>query len=78
MGIGDDFPKGRQIDFVLGRFTNEEFAVLATMMDKACSLYSSDAADASLPADFVVSWTINKQQRSIHNGRLYTHVYNII
>ncbi len=38
MGIGDDFPKGRQIDFVLGRFTNEEFAVLATIMDKAIDM----------------------------------------
>jgi PTH1 family peptidyl-tRNA hydrolase len=38
MGIGDNFPKGRQIDFVLGRFTNEEFAVLATMMDKAIDM----------------------------------------
>lgn len=38
MGIGDDFPKGRQIDFVLGRFTNEEFAVLVTMMDKAIEM----------------------------------------
>jgi PTH1 family peptidyl-tRNA hydrolase len=27
-GIGSDFPKGRQVDYVLGRWTNEEEAVL--------------------------------------------------
>jgi peptidyl-tRNA hydrolase, PTH1 family len=27
-GIGDDFPKGRQVDYVLSRFTKEEFEQL--------------------------------------------------
>jgi peptidyl-tRNA hydrolase, PTH1 family len=27
-GIGSDFPKGRQVDYVLGRWTNEEEAIL--------------------------------------------------
>jgi len=27
-GIGSDYPKGRQIDYVLGRWTNEEEAIL--------------------------------------------------
>jgi PTH1 family peptidyl-tRNA hydrolase len=44
MGIGDDFPKGRQIDFVLGRFTNEEFAVLTAVMDKAIDMVFSFCA----------------------------------
>lgn len=38
MGIGDNFPKGRQIDFVLGRFTKEEFGTLPVMMDKAIEM----------------------------------------
>ncbi len=38
MGIGDDFPKGRQVDFVLGRFTQEEFDFLSEMMDKAIEM----------------------------------------
>jgi PTH1 family peptidyl-tRNA hydrolase len=38
MGIGDDFPKGRQIDFVLGKFTQDEFAELPIIMDKAIEM----------------------------------------
>ena len=38
MGIGDDFPKGRQVDFVLGRFTSSEFEQLPEMMDKAIEM----------------------------------------
>lgn len=38
MGIGDDFPKGRQVDFVLGRFTSAEFEQLPEMMDKAIEM----------------------------------------
>jgi PTH1 family peptidyl-tRNA hydrolase len=41
MGIGDDFPKGRQIDFVLGRFSLDEFATLPTQMDKAIEMILS-------------------------------------
>jgi PTH1 family peptidyl-tRNA hydrolase len=41
MGIGDDFPKGRQIDFVLGRFSPDEFATLPTQMDKAIEMILS-------------------------------------
>lgn len=35
-GVGGDFPKGRQIDYVLGRFSEAEFAELPQRMDKAC------------------------------------------
>lgn len=38
MGIGDNFPKGRQGDYVLDRFTQEELAALPTIMDKAISM----------------------------------------
>ncbi|MDN3205736.1 aminoacyl-tRNA hydrolase [Algoriphagus sediminis] len=41
MGIGNDFPKGRQVDFVLGKFTEDEFAVLPTMMDRAIEMIYS-------------------------------------
>jgi PTH1 family peptidyl-tRNA hydrolase len=38
MGIGDNFPKGRQVDHVLGRFTQQELDALPAMMDKAISM----------------------------------------
>ncbi|UZD22418.1 aminoacyl-tRNA hydrolase [Algoriphagus halophytocola] len=41
MGIGDDFPKGRQVDFVLGKFTEPEFAELPLQMDKAIEMILS-------------------------------------
>jgi peptidyl-tRNA hydrolase, PTH1 family len=34
-GIGSNFPKGRQVDYVLSPFTNDEFAELPIFMDKA-------------------------------------------
>jgi PTH1 family peptidyl-tRNA hydrolase len=38
MGIGDNFPKGRQVDYVLGRFTQQEFDELPAIMDKAIEM----------------------------------------
>lgn len=38
MGIGDNFPKGRQVEYVLGRFTQQEFDELPAMMDKAIDM----------------------------------------
>ncbi|MDX5338383.1 MAG: aminoacyl-tRNA hydrolase [Cyclobacteriaceae bacterium] len=38
MGIGDDFPKGRQVDYVLGRFTQQEFDELPIQMDRAIEM----------------------------------------
>ena len=35
MGIGSDFSKGQQVDFVLSKFTKEEFEALPAIMDKA-------------------------------------------
>ncbi len=38
IGIGDNFPKGRQIEYVLGRFTQQEFDELPVLMDKAIDM----------------------------------------
>jgi peptidyl-tRNA hydrolase, PTH1 family len=38
MGIGDDFPKGRQADYVLSNFKKEELDELPFVMDKACDM----------------------------------------
>ncbi len=35
MGVGDNFPRGRQIDYVLGRFSNEELALFEPAVAKA-------------------------------------------
>jgi len=33
-GVGDDFPKGRQVDYVLSPFTQEQFDELVPIMDR--------------------------------------------
>ena len=47
VGIGDDFKKGRQVDFVLGKWTDKEMAglgeVLSTSADAALSFVSIGA-----------------------------------
>ena len=35
-GIGNDFSKGRQVDFVLGKWSGEELDKLGTYLGKAC------------------------------------------
>ncbi len=35
IGIGDDFPKGRQVDYVLSRFTDQEFEILPKVIKNA-------------------------------------------
>lgn len=35
VGIGSDFPKGRQVDYVLSRFTEEEFKILPGIIKNA-------------------------------------------
>jgi peptidyl-tRNA hydrolase, PTH1 family len=37
-GIGDDFPKGRQVDYVLSNFSKAEFEELPFPMDKAIDM----------------------------------------
>lgn len=36
IGVGNNFSRGRQIDYVLGTFTAEEHATLDPQIDKAC------------------------------------------
>ena len=35
-GIGDNFSRGRQIDYVLGKFSVEELITIDPQIDKAC------------------------------------------
>ena len=35
MGVGNDFAKGQQVDYVLSNFNQEQFTELPTIMDKA-------------------------------------------
>ena len=35
VGIGNEFPKGRQVDYVLSRFSEEEFKILPDIIKKA-------------------------------------------
>lgn len=35
-GVGNDFPKGRQADYVLSNFSKQELDELPAVMDKAC------------------------------------------
>ena len=37
-GIGDDFPRGKQVDYVLSKFTKQEFDELPFVMDKAIEM----------------------------------------
>jgi peptidyl-tRNA hydrolase, PTH1 family len=41
MGVGNDFAKGQQIDFVLSNFSQDEFKELPTIMDKASEMILS-------------------------------------
>jgi PTH1 family peptidyl-tRNA hydrolase len=43
-GIGNQFPKGRQVDFVLGRWAAEEVAIVQKKIDKCCEVIESFAA----------------------------------
>ncbi|MBJ2174008.1 aminoacyl-tRNA hydrolase [Aureibaculum sp. A20] len=40
-GVGDEFSKGRQIDYVLGKWTPEEETKLVERLDKSCELIKS-------------------------------------
>ena len=40
-GIGNDFPKGGQIDFVLGKFPPEELALMPEKLDRAVEIIKS-------------------------------------
>lgn len=43
-GIGNDYPKGKQVDYVLGNFKKEEYAQLPLLIDKTIQIVKSFAA----------------------------------
>lgn len=43
-GIGNDFAKGRQIDFVLGKLEGEDWNVVDTKLDMCCDIIKSFAS----------------------------------
>ncbi len=43
-GIGNDFAKGRQIDFVLGKIEGEDWNVVDTKLDMCCDIIKSFAS----------------------------------
>jgi PTH1 family peptidyl-tRNA hydrolase len=45
MGVGNDFAKGRQADYVLSRFSKEQFEELPFMLDKASEAILSFCAE---------------------------------
>jgi PTH1 family peptidyl-tRNA hydrolase len=52
-GIGNDFAKGRQVDFVLSNFSKEEITVLPSLMDKAADMvYSFSTIGAERTMNF--------------------------
>ena len=40
-GIGDNFPRGKQVDYVLGQWTGEEMKILPERIDKAIEIIKS-------------------------------------
>jgi PTH1 family peptidyl-tRNA hydrolase len=40
-GIGNDFPRGGQIDFVLGHFSAEDMALMPERIEVACEMVKS-------------------------------------
>jgi peptidyl-tRNA hydrolase, PTH1 family len=44
VGVGNNFAKGQQVDFVLSNFSQEEFKELPTIMDKATEMILSFCA----------------------------------
>ena len=43
-GIGNDFPKGRQVDFVLGKWTQDEIPIVQKKIEKCVEVIESFAA----------------------------------
>jgi PTH1 family peptidyl-tRNA hydrolase len=41
IGIGNDYPRGGQIDWVLGHYTDEQLALLNPVIDTACDIIKS-------------------------------------
>src|SRR5687767_10672683 len=43
-GVGSDFPKGRQVDYVLSPFSDAEFSELPALIERSCDITISFAA----------------------------------
>jgi PTH1 family peptidyl-tRNA hydrolase len=43
IGIGNDFPKGRQVDYVLGKFSPDEEIIIQPKLDTVCEMIKSFA-----------------------------------
>ena len=43
-GIGDNFPKGRQVDYVLSSFDGDEQTALPALIDRSIQMIESFAA----------------------------------
>ena len=41
VGIGNDFPRGMQVEWVLGRYSDDELKVLSPAIDTACEMIKS-------------------------------------
>ncbi|WP_028912649.1 aminoacyl-tRNA hydrolase [Prevotella sp. MA2016] len=41
MGIGNDFPRGMQVDWVLGKYDEEDMKILQPSIDTACEIIKS-------------------------------------
>lgn len=42
-GLGNDYPQGRQVEFVLGKFTQDEEQALPELLQKSCEIIKSFA-----------------------------------
>ncbi len=51
IGVGNDFSRGRQIDYVLGRFSDEEMTILQPQFDKVSEMvkcFATQGADKAM------------------------------
>ena len=64
LGIGNDFPRGSQVDFVLGRFDDEEKTVLTPAINTAVEVIKSFVLAG---VDFTMN-QYNKRKPNIPNG----------
>ncbi len=64
LGIGNDFPRGSQVDFVLGRFDDEEKTVLTPAINTAVEIIKSFVLAG---VDFTMN-QYNKRKPNIPNG----------
>ena len=42
-GLGNDYPQGRQVDFVLGKFYSDEIIEMPKLLDRSCEVIKSFA-----------------------------------